>query len=677
MRHWKRPALFLALLSGAAVAQAEVRAPDYGRYGIDLAGIDHTVRPQDNISLHANGAWLKTAVIPPERSSTGIAEALFDLNEERVRKIIEDAGARRAVSDEARKIADLYSSFMDEESIARRGLAPVAPKLAAIRALASLPDVQRYIGEAHFTPVDTPLRFYVSQDAKNSQAYLTGVGQSGLVMDRDYYLDKAPAMAEVRKAYLGYLTRLFSLSGQSDPAARAKNALDFEIRIARIQWSNVDNRDLDKTYNKKTRDEAKQAVPGLDWDLLLSASGLSAADAITLDQPSYLSALAGLLNTTPVPVLQDYLAARTLDAYAPQLTQDFVAANFAFHGKALQGRTADRPRWKKAVRGVQAALGEAVGKLYVAQYFPADAKTRAEELVRNIFKAYDQSIDGLAWMSAETRRQAHAKLAKYTVKIGYPDKWRDYGGLEVKPDDLVGNTDRAAAFAYRFQIGHLGRPVDRSEWSMTPQTVNAYYNPSNNEIVFPAAILQAPYFDAKYDDAVNYGSIGATIGHEISHGFDDEGSRFDGDGNMRNWWTTADHAHFKKLTAKLVSQYSRYEPVKGKRVNGKLTLGENIADNAGLEIAYKAYRIALGGKEAPVLDGMTGDQRFFIAFAQSWRSKARKAAILQQLISDPHTPDLYRPIGTVSNLEPFYTAFDVKPGDKMYLPPSRRFHLWW
>lgn len=676
MRVWKLTTLCLAMLAGSA-AYAEVTAPDYGPYGIDLKGIDRTVRPQDDISLYANGGWLKTAVIPADRSSTGVAEALYDLSEARVKGIIEAAASRRGESADAARIADLFHSYMDEAAIERLGNAPVQPSLAAIQSLNSLEDIQRWIGERHAGFVDTPLRFYVSQDAKNSLSYLTGVSQSGLPMDRDYYLDKTPAMESVRKAYIDYLTRLLSLSGNADPSRRARDVLDFEKRLATIQWSNVDNRDLDKTYNKVPVAELGKRFPGLDWALMLKSAGLSAADNINIDQPGYFIKLAALLKSTPLPVLRDYLTLRTLDAYAPFLTKDFVKAHFEFNGKALMGRSADRPRWKKGVRIIDGALGEAVGKLYVQQYFSAEAKARARELVATILKAYDQSIDTLTWMSPATKQAAHAKLAKYSVKIGYPDTWRDYSALEIKADDLVGNMERNAAFAWRFQIGHLGRPVDRSEWHMTPQTVNAYYNPSNNEIVFPAAILQAPYFDPSYDAAVNFGSIGATIGHEISHGFDDQGARFDGDGNMKDWWTAADRAHFKQVTAKLVKQYSRYEPVKGKHINGKLTLGENIADNAGLEIAYKAYRLSLGGKEAPVIDGLSGDQRFFIAFAQSWRSKARPASILQQLVTDPHTPDLFRPIGTVPNLDPFYSAFQVKRGDKMYLPPKERFHLWW
>lgn len=663
----------LALLFGLQAAWAG--GLDYGRYGVDFKGMDREVRPQDNLALYANGGWMKRTSIPPERSSTGVAELLYERNQQRVRELIERADP--AASADSRKIADLYRSFLDEKTIARRGLAPLRPKLAAIAALDSADAVIAYMGRLQDQPEDTPFRFYVGQDNKNSAAYLAGVSQSGLAMDRDYYLGQSADFAAARKAYQAYQARLLALAGEKDAQPRAAAVLALETRLAQAQWSNVDNRDAQKTYNKTAAGELAGKLPGYDWPALLKDAQLAAAADLNLDQPSYLEQLPGLLRATPLPALRDYLTLRTLDAYAPYLDKPWVAARFAFYGKALDGRAVDRPRWKKAVGFVDEGMGEAVGKLYVAKYFTAEAKRQADELVRNLLTAYDQSVDKLDWMSAETKREAHLKLSKYTLKIGYPDKWRDYASLEIRPDDLIGNAERVAAFNYRRQARHLGQPVDRTEWGMTPQTVNAYYNPANNEIVFPAAILQAPYFDPAFDTAVNYGSIGATIGHEISHGFDDQGHLFDGDGNMRNWWTPADEAHFKEVTAKLVKQYGGYEPVKGHKVNGELTLGENIADNAGLEIAYKAYKIALGGKEAPLRDGFSGDQRFFIAFAQSWRSKSRDASTLKQLVSDPHTPDLWRAFGTVRNLDPFYQAFGVKPGDKMYLPPAQRFHLWW
>ncbi|WP_232538644.1 M13 family metallopeptidase [Chromobacterium phragmitis] len=648
---------------------------DYGAYGVDFKGMDRKVRPQDNLALYANGGWMKRTPIPAERSSIGVAELLYERNQQRVRDLIEHADS--AASADARKIADLYRSFLDEKTIARRGLAPLRPKLAAIAALDSADAAIAYMGRLQDQPEDTPFRFYVGQDNKNSSAYLAGVYQSGLAMDRDYYLEPSADFAAARKAYQAYLAKLLTLAGEKDAQPRAAAVLALETRLAKAQWSNVDNRDAQKTYNKTGAAELAGKLSGYDWPALLKDAQLSAAADLNLDQPSYLEQLPGLLRATPLPVLRDYLALRTLDAYAPYLDKPWAAARFDFYGKALDGRSADRPRWKKAVTLVNEGMGEAVGKLYVAKYFTPEAKRQADELVRNLLKAYDQSVDTLDWMSAETKKEAHQKLSKYVTKIGYPDKWRDYASLEIRADDLIGNVERVSEFNYRRQARHLGQPVDRAEWGMTPQTVNAYYNPANNEIVFPAAILQAPYFDPAFDPAVNYGSIGATIGHEISHGFDDQGHLFDGDGNMRNWWTAADEAHFKEVTAKLVKQYGGYEPVKGHKVNGALTLGENIADNAGLEIAYKAYRIALDGKEAPVRDGLSGDQRFFIAFAQSWRGKSRDAATLKQLVSDPHTPDLWRAFGTVRNLDPFYQAFQVKPGDKMYLPPAQRFHLWW
>ncbi|WP_261174764.1 M13 family metallopeptidase [Chromobacterium amazonense] len=665
--------LVLALSLQAAWA-GSAQELDYGAYGIDLKGIDHSVRIQDNISLYANGAWMKQAEIPAERSSAGVAEYLYDLNQQRVRDIIEHADAATA---EGRKVADLYRSFMDEAAIAKRGLSALRPQLDAIAGLGSTQQIVAYMAGLQAQPVDTPFRFYVGQDPKNSSVYLAGVNQSGLGMERDYYLSKSADFAKARQAYQRYLGKLLTLAGEKHAERRAKAVYALEDKLARIQWSNVENRDIQKTYNKVAVADLPKTLPGYDWPRLMAGAQLSAATHVNLDQPSYLAKLSGLLAHTPPAVLRDYLTLRTLDVYSPYLDQPWVAAHFDFYGKTLAGRGVDRPRWKKAVTLVNDGLGEAVGKLYVAKYFTPEAKRQADELVHNLLKAYDQSIDTLDWMEPATKKEAHAKLSKYMLKIGYPDKWRDYSALEIKADDLTGNVARISAFNYLRDAKRLGQPVDRSEWGMTPQTVNAYYNAANNEIVFPAAILQSPYFDPRFDLAVNYGSIGATIGHEISHGFDDQGHQFDGDGNMRNWWTPADEKHFKEVTARLVKQYSAFEPVKGHRVNGELTLGENIADNAGLEIAYKAYKIALGGKDAPVIDGMTGDQRFFIAFAQSWRSKSRDAATVQQLVSDPHTPDIWRPIGTVSNLDPFYQAFGVKPGDKMYLPPEQRFHLWW
>jgi putative endopeptidase len=462
---------------------------------------------------------------------------------------------------------------------------------------------------------------------------------------------------------------------EAEAAKKADAVMALETKLAKVQWSKVDNRDPEKTYNKLDRTSLAKTAPKFDWNAFLAAADIK-DDTVNLNQPTYATAAAELIAGEPIQVWRDYTAARLLDRFAPVLPAGFVTAHFQFHEQDIAGAKEIKPRWKRGVGLVETNLGDAVGKQYVAKYFPAEAKARMDALVGNLMKAYAQSIDKLAWMGPETRKQAQDKLSKYMVKIGYPTNWRDYSGLDVKAGDLFGNFVRGADFAYRFDIGHLGKPVDRTEWGMTPQTVNAYYNPSMNEIVFPAAILQPPFFDANADDAVNYGGIGAVIGHEISHGFDDQGARFDGNGNMREWWLDMDKKAFTGLTSKLVAQYDRYSPIKGRYVNGKLTLGENIADLSGLQVAYKAYHLSLDGKEAPVMDGFTGDQRFFIGFAQVWREKVREQSALQWLVTDPHSPSAFRANGATVNSDAFAEAFHVKKGDGMYKPEDQRIRIW-
>ncbi|WP_174774502.1 M13 family metallopeptidase [Chromobacterium paludis] len=666
----KLKALALALLlAGQAWAQ--------GVAGIDKANFDLQVRPQDDVYAAVNGKWLAGHEIPASESWDGAFKELYDLSEARSRELIEAAAAEHGASGEAQKIGAMYASFMNEAAVEKLGLAPIEPDLKAITLLSSRAELLQLLGGLQPSNVGLPLRLFVAVDVKDATAYQLNLYQSGLAMpDRDYYLSADARFAKARAAYRDYLVRLFRQAGYAQAEKRAKRVMALETKIAQAQRSRVENRDPQKTYNKLTLAQLKKLAPKLNWPGFFAAVGIHDAPAFNVAQPAYVAELGRLLRSEPLLSWQDYLIAHTLDAYAPYLNKSMVDARFDFYGKALSGVKEQRPRWKRGVQLVEESLGEAVGQLYVAKYFPPEHKRKMQELVGNLMKAYSQSIDSLSWMGPDTKKAAQLKLSKYMLKIGYPEKWRDYSGLAVSADDLIGNVKRSHRFELQWNLSHLGKPVDRSEWGMTPQTVNAYYNPSQNEIVFPAAILQPPFFNIAADDAVNYGGIGAVIGHEISHGFDDQGSQFDADGNLRDWWTPEDKARFHELTSKLVAQYDAYEPLPGKHINGKLTLGENIADNAGLQIAYKAYQLSLGGKPAPVIDGMSGDQRFFYGFAQVWRAKMRDEATLARLVSDPHSPARFRAIGAASNSDAFQQAFDVKPGDKMYKPEGQRIHIW-
>jgi len=528
--------------------------------------------------------------------------------------------------------------------------------------------------------VDLPIGFYITLDGRDTSRNVAWLGQAGLLLpDRDYYLVEGDdKFAQARAALATYVGRLLALSGSgADAPAQASAVVELETALARGQWTRVEGRDPVKTYNKMDTASLGTLAGGFDWPGYLASTGLAARTSeIVVRQPSYLPAFAVLTRTTPLPVWKAYLRSHLLHAYAPYLSKAFVDARFEFSGTTLRGTTENEARWQRGVALVQHAAGEALGKLYVARHFPPAAKARMEALVANLLAAYRESIDGLDWMSAATKKQAQAKLATFRPKIGYPARWIDYGSLEIRRGDLVGNVERARAFEYERQLAKLGAPVDRDEWRMSPQTINAYYNASFNEIVFPAAILQPPFFYPEADDAVNYGAIGAIIGHEISHGFDDRGSQFDASGNLRVWWTPEDRARFGAKTRILIDEYSAFSPVPGYTVNGALTLGENIADNSGLEIAYKAYHRSLAGKPAPVIDGMSGDQRFFYGFAQGFRGKSREAALLAQIKSDPHSPDEFRVNGTARNHPAFYSTFGVGPGDAMYLPPEQRVSIW-
>nr|WP_307742789.1 M13-type metalloendopeptidase [Massilia varians] len=649
--------------------------------GIDTQYIDTSVRPQDDFFQYLNGKWLKETEIPSDKASWGTFMKMRDDTTPQIRAIIEAAQADKSakLGSETQKIGDLYASYMDEARREALGVKPLSSELQKIRTLKDKKGLPNLVAHLSKIGVSTPYGIYVSQDMRKSTEHVVYISQSGLGMpDRDYYLKQDDAkLAEVRTKYLAHVEKTLALAGEKDAAAQAKAIVDFETELAKVQWTRVENRDPVKRYNKMSVAELGKLAPGYDWKAALGAAGVgSKLDTIIVNQPSYFQGLNEVLAKTELATLKSYFEWQLLREFSPLLSKAFVEQSFSFYGTALSGVSEQAPLWKRGVGAVESALGEAVGKLYVKEHFPAERKARMEELVKNLIVAYGQSIDNLEWMSPDTKKEARAKLAKFTPKIGYPDKWRDYSKLSIKRDDLVGNAMRTATFRYNYQLNKLGKPVDRTEWGMTPQTVNAYYRSTTNEIVFPAAILQPPFFDMRADDAVNYGAIGAVIGHEIGHGFDDKGSQSDGDGNLRNWWTESDRAAFKARTDKLVKQFNGFSPLPGYNVNGELTLGENIGDNAGLSIAYKAYKLSLHGKPAPVIDGLTGDQRFFMGFGQVWRSKMREAQQINQVKTDPHSPGQFRANGTVMNMPEFYEAFNVKPGDKMYLAPQDRVIIW-
>ncbi|MRW85111.1 M13 family peptidase [Pseudoduganella sp. FT26W] len=666
-------ALLLALLASAGV-QAQPKTS-----GVDIADIDPAVRPQDNFFLNLNGKWLAKTEIPADKSSWGSFEKLDDDTKPQLRALIEGAAANQAGGPEAQRIGDFFASYMDEARLEQVRLAPLKADFDRVAALSDKKQIPALIAHFNRYGYTAPYGFAIHQDNKDSTKYVADLMQDGLSLpDRDYYLKKSDKkLAETLAKYQQHVAKMLTLAGNANGAADAKAIVALETEIARLQWTKVQLRDPVKAYNKVPLNQLSKLAPGYDWTTWLNDTGIGGkVDYVIVSQPSFITGFNKLLNKTPLSTWKVYFQWQVLHANAPYLAKDFALENFAFYGKVLSGIDEQQPRWKRGVNATDGALGEALGKLYVEQHFPAERKARMEALVKNLLAAFKESINTLDWMSPETKLQAQAKLAKFTTKIGYPNKWRDYSKLTVAKDDLVGNVLRSHAFDYQKEVDKLGKPIDRDEWGMTPQTVNAYYNPELNEIVFPAVILQPPFFDADADDAVNYGAIGAVIGHEISHGFDDQGAQYDGDGNLRDWWTKADHKNFAAKTQMLVKQYNAYSPVKGYFVNGELTLGENIADNSGAAIAYKAYLISLQGKPAPVIDGLSGEQRFYMGFGQVWRSKIRDAQQIVYLKSDPHSPDQFRANGTVRNQPGFYEAFGVKPGDKMYLAPKDRVIMW-
>jgi len=683
-------ALTLALIAGfaqaesgaaaAAVTSSKTAKAPVLSAGIATEYIESSVRPQDDFFEYLNGKWLKNVEIPADKSSWGSFMELRENTLPQIRGIIEKASAGNpAAGTDAQRIGDFWASFMDEARLEQLGVTPLSSelgKIAAIKDKSELPAVLARLGKIG---VNVPFDFGIHQDNKDSTKYVADIYQGGLGMpDRDYYLKTDDAkLADVKAKYLTHIEKTLTLAGDKNAAANAKAIVDFETELAKVQWTKVELRDPIKAYNKVNLADMAKIAPNYDWATWLQMAGITGkTDYVIVSQPTYLKGFAELSNKTSLDTWKAYLAMHLVDSYSSYLSKAFVDQRFDFYGKTLSGVTQIEPRWKRGVGVVERAQGEAVGKLYVAEYFPAERKARMETLVKNLLVAYKQSIDKLDWMSPATKKEAQAKLAKFTPKIGYPNKWKDYSALVVKRDDLVGNVMRSRVVEADRELNKLGKPIDREEWGMTPQTINAYYNPEMNEIVFPAAILQPPFFDANADDAVNYGGIGAVIGHEISHGFDDQGAQYDGDGNLRDWWSPSDHKNFKAKTKMLVEQYNAFEPLPGYHVNGELTLGENIADNSGLAIAAKAYQISLNGKKAPVINGFTGEQRLYMGWAQVWRSKMREPAQIAQVKTDPHSPGQYRANGTLKNQPGFYEAFKVKQGDKMYLAPKDRVIIW-
>jgi len=671
------PALGLLIIVLSACEAPQSVEPAPRGVGIGTAYMDTTVRPQDDMFRYANGAWLESATIPEDKPYTASFVELRDTAETRLRSIIEFAATAeyRPEGSDEQKVGDLYLSYLDSVEVERLGLSPLEPEFAQIDRIGSVDDLLRFIGQEERASILDPISIIVNQDFRHPDQYMLYMAQSGLALpDRDYYLEDR--FEDVRTKYVAHIQRMHELAGIADAKSRADRIYALEKRLATSHWSAARVRDRDATYNKYSLADARQLMPNFNWDVYLEAIGVGNRDSLVIRQPDYFQALDRALADVPLDDWKAYMTFRVLSAAAPRLPEAFVKENFDFFGKTLNGQPANRLRWKRAVSATDGALGEAVGRMYVKKYFPEESKVRMEEMIANLSKAFGTSIDQLDWMTDSTKAEAQKKLSKFRAKIGYPDKWKDYSELEIRPGDLYGNLRRAAVFSHMYDMGKLGKPVDRDEWLTTPQTVNAFYNPAMNDISFPAAILEAPFFDSQADDAFNYGAIGSAIGHEFSHGFDDQGRKSDGDGTLRDWWTEKDAEEYKKRANGLVAQYDAYSPVEGFNVNGELTLGENIGDLAGLTMAYRAYQLSLHGNEAPVIDGFSGDERFFIGFCQVWRSRFRDEFLKRILVSDPHSPSEYRCNGTLENMPEFHKAFSTAEGDSMYKAPEDRIKIW-
>ena len=647
-----------------------VPKPQYGTFGFDEAGMDRSVPPGDNFYQFANGTWAKNTPIPADKPNYGAFNFLDDLSHTRTQELLEQAKA-----DPNSKIGTAYATYLDTATIEAKGLAPIQPWLNQIRGLKSKAGYPALATAAARNGVGTPFAAFVTQDRKNPDVYAMNLFQSGLGMpDRDYYLSADPKLAETKAAYEKHIAAMLTLAGEPNAAARAKALVEFETKIAQASWTKVQNRDADKTYNKMSLAALQKAAPGFHFADYFKAGGAPISEIIVA-QPSAVSGIAKLVGQAPLGVLKDQLLVRSLDSFADVLPSAFDKENFAFFGTVLSGTPEQQVRWKRAVDYTVGSLTDEVSKIYVAKYFPPETKAAADEMVRNIIAAMNRRIEALDWMTPETKAKAHQKLAAFTPRIGYPSQWHDYSAMQVAAGDAFGNELRSNQWAAADNLSKLGQPVRRWEWGMTPMTVNAQANPPLVAITFPAAILQPPFFDPKADPAVNYGGIGAVIGHEMSHHFDDQGSKYDATGKLTTWWTPADVAAFNARLDKLEAEYNAYEPLPGFHVIGKLTMGENVADLAGLTTAHDAYIASLGGKPAPVIDGFTADQRFYLGWAQVWRRNYREADLRRRLLTDPHSPSEQR-ANIVRNMDPWYQAFSVQPGQKLYLDPAARVRIW-
>jgi len=683
---WAPGALSALLLTSCATSPSaesasaqKTTAAAANQLGVELKNFDTSVRPQQDFYQYVNGGWVKNTVMPSDRARYGSFIELAEKSDAALRVIIEEAAANKAAKPDSEqgKVGSLYQSFMDTQRIESLGVEPVREELQRIAALKSTDELPELFAHLMRVGVKPPVGLFIIQDAKQATRYIVYANQDGLGLpDREYYSKQDQGFPEKRAAYVAYVEKLLTLGGEKDAASAARAIMALETTLAEKSWDRTRNRDREATYNLKTVAELDKLTPGFSWSRLLKALGAETTPGVVVRQPDFFQAMAELMKKTPLPVVKQYLAFKVLDTYAPLLSTPFEQAHFEFRNRTIEGAKEIRPRWKRGVATVERALGEAVGKLYVERHFSPESKKRMQQLVDNLRVAFKDGIEGLEWMSPATKAQAQQKLAKFNVKIGYPDKWRDYSRLEIIPGDLVGSVKRATAFEVQRNVDKLGKPIDRQEWGMTPQTVNAYYNSTMNEIVFPAAILQPPFFNPEADDAVNYGAIGGVIGHEISHGYDDQGSRSDGEGNLRDWWTPEDKKAFEQRTGMLVEQYSGYKFIGDMTINGKLTLGENIGDLSGLTVAYKAYQLSLKGKPAPVIESFTGEQRFFLGWAQVWRSLFTEDYKKMMLLTDSHSPGPFRVNGVVRNMPEFHQAFGVKETDALWLPPEKRVKIW-
>jgi len=662
-----------------AVTAAFEREPTQQVSGVHLTALDRETRPQDDFYQFVNGGWLDSTDIPEIYSGYTVYHQVNEEAEIALRKIIEEAAENLGENGtESQQVGDIYNSWMDIETINSTGIEPIRGELEMIAAIDSREALVNTMAELNRRGVQTPFGFYVYPDLKDSSNYAVYFGQSGITMpNRDYYIElDNENFAKARDELPAYIANMLSRAGLEETAGKAAIVYDFEAAIARAQWDAVDNRDPEKIYNPYPHEKLGELGGNFDWQAAIQILGLGASNKLIIQQPSYFEEFDRMIAEIPLETWKSYLTFRLLDGAAPHLDEATAQIRFDYRNRILNGQKEERPRWKRGISLVNGTVGEAVGKLYVAEYFPPEAKAKMEELVDNVIATLDESLDGLEWMSDETRARAREKLSKFTPKIGYPDEWKDYSRLTIVAGDHVGNLQRTTEWDHQREIDKLGKPVDRNEWFMTPQTVNAYYSPARNEIVFPAARLQPPFFQLNADDAINYGAVGGVIGHEISHGFDDKGSKFNGDGNLVNWWTDEDRAAFEERSSVLVEQYNVFEPVEGMHVNGELTLGENIGDLSGIAMAYRAYIRSLGGQEPPVIDGFTGPQRFFIGYAMSRKGKYQEEAIINRLASDSHSPLKYRVNGPYRNIAAFHAAFGTQEGDGMWLPEEQRVKIW-